>query len=45
MGQAGAGRFSKEIEVVSPDENGRWEILKIKCRNMALAGNCHVADM
>jgi len=30
------GRFSKEIEVVSPDEDGRWEILKIKTRNMAL---------
>jgi transitional endoplasmic reticulum ATPase len=22
--------------VTSPDENGRWQILKIKCRNMAL---------
>jgi len=31
------GRFSREIEITSPDENGRWEILKIKCRNMALA--------
>jgi len=31
------GRFSKEIEVVSPDDNGRHEILKIKTRNMQLA--------
>jgi len=29
-------RFSKEIEVVSPDDNGRHEILKIKTRNMQL---------
>ena len=31
------GRFSREIEITSPDEDGRWEILKIKTRNMALA--------
>lgn len=31
------GRFSKEIEVVSPDDHGRYEIMKIKTRNMQLA--------
>ena len=30
------GRFSREIEVVSPDEKGRSEILKIKSRYMQL---------
>ena len=36
------GRFSREIEIPSPDENGRWEILKIKTRNMALADDCDI---
>jgi len=31
------GRFSKEIELTSPDDKGRLEILKIKTRNMQLA--------
>ena len=31
------GRFSKEIELTSPDDKGRYEILKIKTRNMQLA--------
>jgi len=31
------GRFSREIEIVTPDEVGRFEILQIKTKNMQLA--------
>lgn len=31
------GRFDRELEVVTPDEDGRLEILKIKTRDMKLA--------
>jgi len=37
------GRFSREIEIVTPDENGRHEILQIKTKNMQLADDVDLA--
>jgi len=39
------GRFDRELEIAIPDEAGRYEILKIKTKDMALADDVDLAQI